>query len=126
MKLGKLPVKYISIAVATVPLMVSTQVQADGLVDMINRGIEVLDATGKLSVIFGYLAGIVFGIIGLITMKSLSKPNQEPGRALGCVLCFIAAAGLIYYAATVKTVGETLYDSTDGVATGVSTNDMGL
>lgn len=124
-KLGKLTLKM---AVAA-SVLISTQIRAaegDGFVGVINRGIALFEASSKGMVVFGYLAGIVFGVLGLITLKSLSKPNQEPGKALGCVLCFVAAAGLIYYAATVKTVGETMYDSSSDVATGVDSDSMGL
>ena len=122
LKLGNLTLKM---AVA-VSVMISTQTHAAGFVDVINRGISLFEASSKGMVVFGYLAGIVFGVLGLITLKSLSKPNQEPGKALGCVLCFVAAAGLIYYAATVKSVGETMYDSSSDVASGVDSGNMGL
>lgn len=124
--LSKIKLKTSATALIASMFMMSSANAATGAVGVVNRFIELFKAGGQAAVSFAFAAGLVFGVIALITIRSLGKPNQEPGKAVTCLLSIVACAGLIYYSATVKMAGETVHGASSGTASGVSSDDYGL
>lgn len=109
-------------------MVASNSHAADGLVGILENVGKVAQAGGQATVYIAMAAGIIFGFISFLILKSMGGQgaSQQPGKVSGLVTTFIAAVFLIYYGATLEVGGETIFGGSNGTADSVNKGDFGL
>lgn len=72
-----------------------------------------LGASGTVMITaIAYLIAAVLAVFGLMNIKALGQPQQQPGKAAAVATSLIAAFFLAYLPTTFKTGAETLWGGT--------------
>ncbi|MEM0550295.1 MULTISPECIES: hypothetical protein [Aeromonas] len=106
------------------PAMAATS--TTGLGGWIDNLIGFMKKISEATMNFAFLAGIIFGLIFLFTCRSLTKPNQEPGKAGTAFVSFILCVALISYDQFVKDGSKTVIGTDGSSNSKVDKGDYGL